>query len=57
VNINDAFNNDFIDVMKEQAGLTPLTGLIEKATDAMQKSIENYIEWMGGQGMADKIQL
>jgi fructose-bisphosphate aldolase class II len=43
--------------MKEQAGLTPLTGLIEKATDAMQKSIENYIEWMGGQGMADKIQL
>jgi len=57
VNINDAFNNDFIDVMKEQAGLTPITGLIEKATDAMQKSIESYIEWMGGAGMADKIKL
>jgi fructose-bisphosphate aldolase class II len=41
--------------MKEQAGLTPLTGLIENATDAMQKSIENYIEWMGGVGMADKM--
>jgi fructose-bisphosphate aldolase class II len=35
--------------------LTPLTGLIEKSTEAMQKSIENYIEWMGGVGMADRI--
>ncbi|KAF2857030.1 fructose-bisphosphate aldolase-like protein class-II [Plenodomus tracheiphilus IPT5] len=55
VNINDAFNNDFIEVMRTEAGKTPLTGLIEKATDAMQKSIEQYIEWMGGVGMADKI--
>ena len=55
VNINDAFNNDFIKVMEQQAGKTPLTGLIEEATDAMQRSIEQYIEWMGGAGMADKI--
>jgi len=53
VNINDAFNNDYIHVMRTEAGRVPLTGLIEKATDAMQKSIEQYIEWMGGTGMAD----
>lgn len=56
MNINDAFNNDFTRVMQEQAGKTPITGLIEKATDAMQKSIEQYIDWMGSTGMADKIQ-
>ena len=55
VNINDAFNNDFIRVMKEEAGKTPITGLIEKATNAMQASIENYIEWMGSAGQADKM--
>jgi fructose-bisphosphate aldolase class II len=55
VNINDAFNNDFIRVMKEEAGKTPITGLIEKATNAMQASIENYIGWMGSAGQADKM--
>lgn len=55
VNINDGFNNDFIHVMKTEAGTTPLTGLLEKATNAMQKSIEQYIEWMGATGMADAI--
>jgi fructose-bisphosphate aldolase class II len=55
VNINDAFNNDYLRVMREEAAKTPLTGLIEKATDAMQKSVEQYMEWMGSSGMADKI--
>lgn len=56
MNINDAFNNDFTRIMHEQAGKTPITGLIEQATDAMQASIEQYMEWMGSAGMADKIQ-
>lgn len=55
VNINDAFNNDFIRVMKEEAGRTPITGLIEKATKEMQNSIERYMEWMGSAGQADKM--
>jgi fructose-bisphosphate aldolase class II len=55
VNINDAFNNDYLKVMREDAATTPLTGLIEKATDAMQKSVEQYMEWMGSAGMADKM--
>lgn len=55
VNINDAFNNDFINVMKEEAGNKPITQLIESATLAMQKSIEKYIGWMGGAGQADKM--
>ncbi len=55
VNINDAFNDKFVEVMKAEAGKTPMTGLIEKATDAMQASIEQYIEWTGGAGMADKM--
>jgi fructose-bisphosphate aldolase class II len=41
--------------MKEEAGKTPITGLIEKATKEMQKSIEQYIEWMGSAGQADKM--
>ena len=55
ININDAFNNDYLRVMREEAAKTPLTGLIEMATDAMQKSIEQYMEWMGSAGMADKM--
>jgi fructose-bisphosphate aldolase class II len=55
VNINDAFNNSFIDTMKAEAGKTPITGLLVNATNAMQKDIEQYIEWMGSAGMADKM--
>lgn len=51
-NINDAFNEDFLRVMREKG---PLTGLIEKATDAMQKKIEQMMVWMGSKGMADKM--
>jgi fructose-bisphosphate aldolase class II len=55
VNINDAFNNSFIDTMKTEAGKTPITGLLVNATNAMQKDIEQYMEWMGSAGMADKM--
>ncbi|KAF2823525.1 aldolase [Ophiobolus disseminans] len=55
VNINDAFNNSFINTMKNEAGKTPITGLLVNATNAMQKDIEQYIEWMGSAGMADKM--
>ncbi|KAF5851047.1 hypothetical protein GGP41_010655 [Bipolaris sorokiniana] len=55
MNINDGFNDDYLEVMREHAASTPLTGLIEKSTNAMQKSIEQYIVWTGGEGMADKM--
>ncbi|KAJ9618586.1 hypothetical protein H2204_013005 [Knufia peltigerae] len=51
-NLNDAMNDHFIDVLKEKAGTAPLTSLIEQGTDAMQKAIEQYMDWMGSTGKA-----
>ncbi|CAI6335990.1 unnamed protein product [Periconia digitata] len=57
MNLNDAINNDFIRVMSEKAASTPLTALLEEATNEMQKSVEKFCDWMGSSGQADKIQL
>lgn len=46
-NINDAMNSQFTKVMKEKAGVVPLTTLLEEGTTAMQKSVEMHMDWMG----------
>lgn len=57
INLNDAINNDFIRIMSEKAATTPLTSLLEEATNAMQDSVEKFCDWMGSSGQADKIKL
>lgn len=52
INLNDAVNNDFTRVMAEKASNTPLTTLLEEATNAMQKSVEKHMDWMGSTGRA-----
>ncbi|KAJ4511699.1 hypothetical protein HRR83_004262 [Exophiala dermatitidis] len=51
-NLNDAMNDHFVKVLKEKAGKAPLTTLIEEGTLAMQKAIEQYMDWMGSTGKA-----
>ncbi|EXJ85480.1 fructose-bisphosphate aldolase [Capronia coronata CBS 617.96] len=52
VNLNDAMNDHFVKVLQEKAGKAPLTTLIEEGTAAMQKAIEQYMDWMGSTGKA-----
>jgi fructose-bisphosphate aldolase class II len=52
INLNDAINNDFIKVMAEKASNTPLTTLLEEATNAMQKAVEDHMDYMGSTGQA-----
>ncbi|KAF2691936.1 aldolase [Lentithecium fluviatile CBS 122367] len=52
INLNDAVNDSFLRVMKEKAGSAPLTVLLEEATNAMQKDVENNMDWMGSTGQA-----
>ncbi|PKS11395.1 hypothetical protein jhhlp_003158 [Lomentospora prolificans] len=49
VNINKGMNNHYLRVQKEMQG-KPLTSIIEKATDAMQEAVENYMKWLGSAG-------
>lgn len=51
-NVNDAFNSEFTKVMRERAGRVPLTTLLEEGTAAMQKAIEQHMDWMGSAGKA-----
>jgi fructose-bisphosphate aldolase class II len=51
-NINDAMNAEFTKVMREKAGRTPLTTLLEEATTAMQKAIETHMDWLMSSGKA-----
>ncbi|KAH6675282.1 tagatose 1,6-diphosphate aldolase [Plectosphaerella plurivora] len=51
-NINDAMNDRFTDLMREKAGRIPLTTLLEEGTLAMQKAVEQHIDWMGSAGKA-----
>lgn len=51
-NINDAMNNKFTDVMRDRAGKVPLTTIIEEGTLAMQKVVEEHMDWMGSTGRA-----
>lgn len=49
VNINKGMNKHYARVQEEMAG-KPLTSVIEKGTDAMQKAIERYMTWLGSAG-------
>ncbi|KAK5245595.1 hypothetical protein LTS06_009013 [Exophiala xenobiotica] len=51
-NLNDAMNDHFLNVLKEKAGTAPLTTLIEEGTLAMQKAIEQHMDWMRSSGKA-----
>ena len=52
-NINDGMNDPFIQIMEQKAGKVPLTTLLEEATMAMQKAIEQYMDWMRSSGKAN----
>ncbi|KAK6085928.1 fructose-bisphosphate aldolase [Seiridium cupressi] len=51
VNINKGMNKHYARVQEEMRG-KPLTSVIEKGTDAMQKAIEQYMHWLGSAGKA-----
>jgi fructose-bisphosphate aldolase class II len=51
VNINKGMNNHYADVQEEMRG-KPLTTVIEKGTERMQKAIEQYMVWLGSAGKA-----
>lgn len=51
-NINGAMNERFIEVLREKAGLVPLTTVIEEGTLAMQKVVETHMDWLGSAGKA-----
>lgn len=51
-NVNNAFNEEFTRVMREKADKVPLTTLLEEATLAMQKNMEQTMDWLGSTGKA-----
>ena len=51
-NINGAMNNEYTKIQAEMAGKVPLTTVIEKGTEAMQKVVEQHMDWMGSSGKA-----
>jgi len=51
-NVNDGVNNSYLRVQAEKASNTPLTKLLEEVTDAMQKDVEQHMDWMGSTGKA-----
>ncbi|KAH6652604.1 ketose-bisphosphate aldolase [Truncatella angustata] len=51
VNINKGMNKHYARVQEEMRG-KPLTSVIEKGTDAMQKAIEQYMHSLGSAGKA-----
>ncbi|CAK7197914.1 hypothetical protein SEUCBS139899_000564 [Sporothrix eucalyptigena] len=53
ININKGMNNHYAAVQEEMRG-RPLTSVIEAGTQRMQKAIEQYMEWFGSKGKADK---
>jgi len=52
-NLNGSVNNEYTKIQAEMAGKAPLTSLIEKGTDAMQKVVEQHMDWMGSTGKAE----
>ncbi|OQO13983.1 hypothetical protein B0A48_00858 [Cryoendolithus antarcticus] len=52
VNINGPVQKTFIRVGAELIGKEPLTTVIEKQTDAMQKIIEENMDWLNSSGKA-----
>lgn len=51
-NINDAVNAKFTEVQREKAGRIPLTAVMEQGTLAMQKAVEEHMDWLGSTGKA-----
>lgn len=51
ININKGVNKHYARVQEEMRG-KPLTKVIEAGTDAMQKAVEEYMEWFGSAGKA-----
>lgn len=51
-NINEAMNGPFKRVMREKAESVPITTLLEQATLAMQKAVEELMDWHGSTGQA-----
>jgi fructose-bisphosphate aldolase class II len=52
-NINGAMNNEYTKIQAEMAGKVPLTTVIEKGTEAMQKVVEQHMDWMKSSGKAE----
>lgn len=52
-NINGSVNNEYTKIQAKMAGKVPLTEVIEKGTDAMQKVVEEHMDWMGSTGKAE----
>lgn len=51
-NLNDVVNDEYTRIQSEQAGKIPLTTLIERGTDAMQRVMELHMDWLGSSGKA-----
>lgn len=51
-NINDGVNNSYLEIQAKKASNTPLTKLLEEVTLGMQKSVEQYMDWMSSTGKA-----
>lgn len=51
-NVNDGVNNSYLKVQAEEASNTPLTTLLENVTTAMQKAVEQHMDWMKSTGKA-----
>ena len=54
---NDIINDPYREYLAKNAGTTGLTGLIEAATDIMQKETEKCMDWMGSSGKASSVKL
>lgn len=54
-NINDVINDPYREFLAKNAGTTGLTGLIEKATDVMQRETEKCMDWMMSSGKAGEV--
>jgi fructose-bisphosphate aldolase class II len=52
INVNGAMNLHYTKIQAELAGKVPLTTVIEKGTEAMQKVVEEHMDWMKSSGKA-----
>lgn len=52
ININRAMNKEYVRVQAEKSGKASLTAVLEEATDAMQKTVENSMDMLGSTGKA-----
>lgn len=56
-NINDIINDPYREYLAKHAETKGLTGLIEGATDIMQKETEKCMDWMRSSGKASSVKL